>query len=304
MKKDLLLKQLAIVEKVANASKLSRFAHNPYKYLEAILYRKFFYVKNKKEIARNAKLFYGESMNVLLPASTDIYITGGKSHDSEIRLAKYLIIQLDKGDILLDVGAHYGYFSLLGSKLVQAEGKVYSVEAAPKTFAILQENAKTHSNITIFNNALSNVHSSLTFYEFSNMYCEYNSLDIKQFECEDWFKENKPKAIDIEALTLDELTVKNNFVPNLIKIDVEGAENLVIAGGANLFTAHKPIVIMEYLEPKRNNKAHKEAKETLESFGYTSHIIMPTGELYAVQDIDSFLEEKSLDSDNIVFIKK
>jgi FkbM family methyltransferase len=53
----------------------------------------------------------------------------------------YLFINaLRPGDVVVDVGANIGYFSMLASKLVGPSGKVIAVEAAPETYALLRRN--------------------------------------------------------------------------------------------------------------------------------------------------------------------
>jgi len=114
------------VEQIASASKMGRLLKNPLKYIHAILFRELVYKNTKREKHVMAPTFFGVDMHLLLPSSTDIYLTGGKSHDSETRLAKFLIHELQTGDTFVDVGAHYGYFSLLAAKLVGDTGTVYS----------------------------------------------------------------------------------------------------------------------------------------------------------------------------------
>ncbi|MBL0295213.1 MAG: hypothetical protein IPQ04_13440 [Saprospiraceae bacterium] len=125
MNKDNLIKNLDKVEKIAAASKIARLVAHPINYINAILYRELFYKRNKKEKEVESETFFGTKMSLLLPSGTDIYLTGGKSHGSETRLARFLINNLEIGDTFIDVGAHYGYFSLLGSKLVGQKGKVF-----------------------------------------------------------------------------------------------------------------------------------------------------------------------------------
>ncbi|MEZ4982586.1 MAG: hypothetical protein R2769_13585 [Saprospiraceae bacterium] len=115
---------------------------DPFKYLGAILHRQLVFPLQKKSWETKSKTFWGEEMILLLPSSTDIYLTGGKSHDSEIRLAKFLIHQLRPGDTFVDIGTHYGYFTLLALEIVGASGKVFSLEASPVNFSILEKNTR------------------------------------------------------------------------------------------------------------------------------------------------------------------
>jgi FkbM family methyltransferase len=305
MTNNILINSLASVERIAKKNKINRMINNPVKYVFSIMYRDFIYPFRKKEIVIKTKLFNGSPIIIALPASTDIFLTGGKSHISEIRLAKYLIKNLHSDSTFIDVGAHYGYFSLIASDIVK-DGKVYSFEPSSKSFNILKRNVSSITNVTIFNKAVSQGNTPIAFYEFDNLHSEYNSTQISQFENEDWFKAIKPNMQKIDSISLSTFCTDNSIYPDIIKIDVEGFENEVIKGAENLLTSSKkkPIAILEYLEPKRGNAAHKEAFSLLSRWGYSSNIISDSGDLIPENDIDGYLLKHSLESDNIVFIDR
>lgn len=302
MNKEILLRKLNTVEVLAS-SRWRRLLHDPLKYVYAIFFTKIIYPKTKRETRKRAPLFYSETMKVDLPAATDIYLTGGKSHASEIRLARFLILNLFPGSRFLDIGAHYGYFSLLASELVGAAGRVLAFEPADKSFALLQENSTPKSNITIFKKAVSDTAGKLTFFEFPTLYSEYNSLDAAQFSNEEWFSAFKPVAVEVQATTVDAITGEASFIPDLIKIDVEGAEYKAMLGGVRFFQSHAPVLVMEYLNPARQNEEHKKAVSLLRELGYLSYAIRHSGEIDCIDDIDEYLTVHRLDSDNIVFKK-
>jgi FkbM family methyltransferase len=262
-----LLSQLAMVEKIATMSKLGRMFHNPYKYLNAIFFRNILYKISRKEKLVITNLFLGKPMQVALPASTDIYLTGGKSHDSEIRLARFLINSLSEKAVFIDIGAHYGYFTLIASHIL-SKGNVYSFEPTTTSFALLKHNAASNSNIEVHNMAVASNSTELTFYEFDNLHSEYNSLAIDQFQDEEWFLQNKPKSNKVSAVSIDAFCKQKSISPSIIKIDVEGFEHEVIRGGYETFATCKPIIVMEYLEPSRGNQPHKDACIMLIENGY------------------------------------
>lgn len=303
MLKEKLYEGLKKVETIASASKITRMLSNPYKYFNAILFRELIYKRNRKEKEVRAQTFIGSEMTLLLPSSTDIYLTGGKSHDSEIRLAKFLISNLNEQDVFFDIGAHYGYFSILASKLVGQLGKVYSFEASPKTYEILLKNASFRDNVIINNLAVSDSSSFLEFYEFPNLYSEYNTLDVDQFKNESWFIDSNPTAVKIKSVTLDKFVEQEHVEPQIIKIDVEGAEYQVIKGFRDYLKENAPLIVMEFLSEKRGNIAHLNAEKLLRSFGFDSYIIDRKGEIEQVKSIADFLESKNVESDNIVFKK-
>ena len=302
VKEKSLILQIMEVEKIANLTKFKRLLHHPLKYTFAIMFNHLIYRKSQREIKVDATLFYKKKMKIALPASTDIYLTGGKSHSSEIRLAKFIIINLQKGNHFLDIGAHFGYFTLLASEIVGTEGKVLAFEPARKSYEILLENCSRINSISTFPKAVSDTNEDIIFYEFPNLYSEYNSSDVTQFESESWFSHSKPKKIEVQATTISDIA-NENFNPSIIKIDVEGSEYKVIKGGAKYLENHSPYVVMEYLEPRRDNKNHVKARELLKKLGYEPHIINQNGQLEAIENIDSYLIDNNLESDNIVFRK-
>ena len=298
-----LLQQIKQVEKIARASKVQRMFFHPIKYLFAILHRKLIY-PFRGSLATKSTTFFGEDMHLLLPASTDIYLTGGKSHESEIRLAKFMIHNLSKGDCFVDVGAHYGYFTLLASKLVDGTGEVHSFEAASTTYAMLKKNSTSKENIKYYHKAVADQNGTITFHEFPNLYSEYNSIDIKQFKNNSWFSKLTPQQISVETVDLSSFLSQEKLSPKLIKIDVEGAELKVIKGAVNYLQKHTPLIAMEYLKSERSNVVHQQAVELLNSLGYTYSIINADGLLVECEDIDAYLVRHQLESDNIVFRKK
>ncbi len=304
MNKIELIQQLDKVEKIASVSRFKRMLMHPFKYFNSIIFREVIYKRKKVSKKVLSKTFFDTNMHLLLPSSTDIYLTGGKSHDSEIRLAKFLINNLKNDDSFVDVGAHYGYFTLLGSKLVGNNGKVYSFEASPTTYRILNENTHQKSNINAFNLAVSDEVSTLKFHEFPNLYSEYNTLDINQFKNKTWFSEYKPKEIIIKSITLDNFLHNKKVCPKIFKIDVEGAENKVINGLRDYLTENSPFIAMEYLSEERGNEEHQKAESKLNSLGYFSFVIDKSGNLRKIDFISKYLQENNLESDNIVFSKK
>jgi len=134
---------------------------------------------------------------------------------------------LPAGATFLDVGAHAGYFALLASDLVGPTGRVYAIEPNPRTFASL------HNHLTL--NRASNVHGVMCgladragsiALHMPPSRLDYNATVLPRA---DWTR------VEVPARRLDEC-VREWRVDriDLMKIDVEGAEPLVLAGGADV----------------------------------------------------------------------
>jgi FkbM family methyltransferase len=299
-----LQKKLSRVESLAQTSVLGRFIYAPHRYIYAQFIHKVYFKLTKKGVLATKKTFFGYPLSMPLPAATDIYLTGGKTHDSEIRLAKFLIQTFSNTNNrhFLDIGAHIGYFSALVSFLLKNKGQVIAIEAARSTAELLEKNIKNLDNaMTIHAAATERDGESLVFYEFPALYSEYNSAHIQQFENETWFAKFKPEKVVVKGITVDSLVEKFDLKNPIIKIDAEGAEAQVVAGTRQTLTEQSPIVIIEYLREK--NEGHQRAFEMLTEAGYAPNMIDNQGVLRGIVDATSYFAEYGIDSDNFVFVK-
>ena len=315
MDRDALLAATYAIGALAVGPPSRRLLARPGRYLTAIGHRELVYRATKRPLSVRARTAFGDDMRLLLPASTDVYLTGGKSHESELRLARLLIRELRPGDTFVDVGAHYGYFSLLAARLVGDGGHVFAFEAAPSTHAVLADNARARQTIEVVHAAASDRPGRLTFNEFPTYYSEYNTFDVSQFEGQAWFAANPPRRLEVDAVTLDGVLAKSETrdskaptaaPASVIKIDVEGAEALVVRGATDYLETHAPVVVMEYLSPARGNASHREAATVLRELGYYPRAIGSSGNLVLmdVDGIEPYLAARGADSVNIAFVKR
>ncbi len=156
-------KDLLKAEQKARSSRVHRLLKRPLKYPMLMGFNKVVYPVSKRGVVVHAKTFFGVRMKTLLPAGTDILLNGIKSHDSEIRLTKFLTRHLKAGDTFIDVGAHYGYYALLASILTGDKGHVYAIEASAHSFELLKVNTDPLKNITAYHNAAGEAPGEIVF---------------------------------------------------------------------------------------------------------------------------------------------
>lgn len=298
-----LLKKLEKISLLSKGSRLSRLYHRPFAYIRAMIFNSFMYPLFKEGAKAKAVTFFGIPMKVVLPAGTDIYLLGAKSHDSELRLCAGLIAYLQPGDTVLDIGAHFGFFSLLSAHLCGEKGMIFAIEPSSRTHEILSDNIKAHPLIQGFKLAMGEHEDSITFYEFPLRYSEYNSTSIEQYALEPWFKQNEPTINTVQLRKIDNFLKEHNCLPRLIKIDAEGSEDRVIEGGMRFLDTNSPLVVMEYLAKNAINTAHRRAAEMLIELGYKVFVSDLSGALVPVSDIANYFETTRLDSENFFFQK-
>jgi hypothetical protein len=89
----------------------------------------------------------------------------------------------------------------------------------------------------------------------------------------------------------------------LVKIDAEGGELVVLNGMVESLQQRNVMVVMEYLFSTNTDTPHRVALELMANYGYQVHVIDIDGQLNVVPDVDVYLKQKGLDSDNLVFLK-
>jgi FkbM family methyltransferase len=279
----------ARVEKIAKASKARRMWYSPTKYWHAILYRKILSDFLGRSTIIKVNTFFERSMLIQFPAGTDIYLAGGKTDDAELRLTRFLLNELSAGDQLIDIGAHFGYYSLLASVCTKG-GKVIAIEPSQKTYALLQMNTKEYPNIQAMHMAIAGSDGTTGFYEFPHIYSEYR-IQVQKTE--------------VPCATLDNLFPHPLDHRTFLKIDAEGSEYDILKGAANFLRQHNSaIIIMEYLAASRGNTNHKQALRLLAGNDYTCFCIGKNGTLVYCGDADKYLAENNMESDNLVFKKR
>lgn len=149
-----------------------------------------------------------------------------------------------EGDVVVDLGANIGYFTLLAAKLVGKSGKVYSFEPEPKNYNYLLKNIELngYGNITAVQKSVSNGYARVKLY-----ICPYDTghHTINQTEgitaYNPDFKYNKINFIEVETIALDDFFKGMSHSIDVIKMDVEGAEPLALSGMDKVIKKNKKL---------------------------------------------------------------
>ncbi len=296
-----LLARLEGVEVLARAGRWQRLRAVPGRYLRGMWWRHAGFRWTGRGRVVEARAFFDAPMQVVLPAGMDLYLLGAKTHDSELRLARYLIRHLPKGAAVADVGAHFGYFTLLAAHLVEREGRVFAFEASPATFAVLRANVEHWPQVRARHMACSDKAGEVAFYEFPVAWSEYNTLRPEQYARASWSSKVRPRRVVVPALTLDDALADQPVA--LVKIDVEGAEARVVKGMQGLLARYRPVVVMEYQADEALNAPHRTAARLLEAAGYRPCFIDANGALVAVDaPLHQAVARTGLESENVVWV--
>lgn len=190
----------------------------------------------------------GKFLHNLIPSSFVIPILSGKlkgkrwvvgSSNFECVLgtyeyAKHILFEreIHTNEIVYDLGAHVGFYTLLASELVGKNGIVVSFEPFNQNFEYLLNHVNMNAckNVIVNNIAVSNFSGVSYFQEGEGTYTGHLSGNGK---------------IIVETIKLDDYVDENsNLIPNCLKIDVEGEEYAVLQGAKKIISEYHPKIFL------------------------------------------------------------
>lgn len=152
-----------------------------------------------------------------------------------------LKVACHNGNTVFDIGCSYGVMSILISKLVGKSGRVVSFEANPSVLQEAQE-------LTSANNLVSNI-------TFLNKFVGEKAGPATDFFAVPGPKSvastKNPKILEVHAeavqtkvhtISIDDFVKESGIIPDICKIDVEGAEYLVLKGMEHQLTSKSKAV--------------------------------------------------------------
>ena len=176
---------------------------------------------------------------MFLDSRDSLGLLGNQRYEpDEIEFAKNSI---HKGDVVLDIGAHIGYYTLLFANLVGEQGKVYAFEPDPDNFALLKQNVELngYSNVVLKQAAVSNQKGETRLF-----LCDYNKGMHRLYD-----SKHSKRSINIEVLRLDDYFSDYGGKINFIKMDIEGAELSAVQGMSSLLRKNGHVTIVTEFIP-------------------------------------------------------
>ena len=206
----------------------------------------------------------------LIPRSTTLRILGGplrgtrwiagsSTHGSWIgtyereKLALFAAA-ISPGDVIYDLGAHVGLYSLLGAQRVGHSGRAYAFEPLPRNIAYLRRHLSMNdvTNCTVLNVAVGSTTGTAVFDE--SVHPAMGHLGS-----------GGGHVITVRTAVLDELLAERVILPpNVIKCDIEGAEHDCLLGAETILTTFRPIVFLA----THGSEVHMSCCRLLAGWGY------------------------------------
>jgi FkbM family methyltransferase len=191
--------------------------------------------------------------------------TGYASGTNEMPVQMALAGCIKPGDVFLDIGANIGFFTVIGARLVGPGGRVYTFEPVPENISALKHNIALNQfgHVSIMECALSNEvgKGELLLAGWgggSALASASPPPDVKG-------------SLMVDLETVDHLVAEGQILaPDVVKIDVEGAELEVLQGMAQVLKTHPPRIVFELDDQTQEGFSQKQSacEAYLKSFGY------------------------------------
>ena len=191
------------------------------------------------------------------PARGKKWIAGSGPHScwlgfNELSKRRAFSARIKPGDVVYDIGANAGSYTILSAVLVGSSGRVFAFEPVPENVRYLREhvrlNAFTH--VEILEAAVSDLNGTVHFEANPDRVLGRISPD---------------GLLVVKSVVLDELLKNGELLPpNCLKIDVEGGEAGVLRGAREILKKIRPVVFVATHGPE----VPRECLELLDSVRY------------------------------------
>ncbi len=224
-----------------------------------------------------ARIFFGKKMTLPVAdlSASNIFLFGTLGA-WESGLTKFFIKYIKVDDIFYDIGANHGFYTFLAKEII-VNGEIHAFEPNQGVFKYLELNS-ANGVVRLNNKALSNENGTVSFFDMLEAHHSGSSGLVKPVDGE--YQEKR-----VLTLTLDEYT-KTHKPPSIMKVDVEGAEAMVIEGGESTIRKYKPTIVIEVWSGERGIKNHSRAVKLLQSLGYRCFKIDDSGSLVPINSVN------------------
>jgi FkbM family methyltransferase len=195
------------------------------------------------------------------------------------------------GSAVLDVGANIGFFSLSFAAWVGPEGRVIAIEPEARNIASLRRRvarAGVSQVVTCVHAAAADRPGQVRLALNPGHPGDHHLAETGE---------------PVAAVTLDQLTTDEPRAVTLVKIDVQGAESMVLAGASRLIGQHRPAIFIEVHEPSltRFGSSPHELIGSLVALGYGGHSLASSG-IGPREEADALIERSSGSYIDVLFL--
>jgi len=231
-------------------------------------------------------------------AGATLFLLGLLPGPAEGATAAFLARSLAPGDVFLDVGANLGVYTVEAARRVAPGGRVVAVDAQAAMVALLRETVAALPDpgmVTVVHGAVAATDGGRATLRQPRFEADRGSASILDHG---WIAGDAGETV--ATVTLDALVARLALARvDVVKMDIEGAEGLAIAGMTRILATHRPRALVIELTPARVRRGGRDVAAApdmtapagvvalLRAAGYTCRRLDPDGAAGAVLDTEA-----------------
>lgn len=181
-------------------------------------------------------------------------VLNGTYESEQTRIAVELV---RPGSTVLDIGAHIGYYTLLFSRLAGPDGRVVAFEPSPRNLPVLRWHVARNGCANVRVEALA-------------VSAETGTARFTASTGSGTGRLAESGTLEVRTIRLDEFVGAGGPMPDVMKIDVEGAELAVLRGAEGVLRDARPAILLS----THGADVHRACLDLLRQHGYTARAIL------------------------------
>lgn len=193
---------------------------------------------------------------------------------------------IEPGQVVFDIGAHVGIYTLLFARQVGSKGKVYAFEPMHYNVQLLRQMAALNGLervVEVEEAAVSDKDGTIDIFSFSleespsPIYPGPSGMNLSVIEGGGY---SRKSGTSVKTVTLDEYDIPNDLEVDFVKIDTEGAEWKIIQGAKNFLkrmTNISLLIEVHALDLQRADVSPSDLVGQIQELGFTCFGILQQG---------------------------
>lgn len=187
----------------------------------------------------------------------------------EARKQERIVSSLGRGMTVWDVGANVGVYTLLAARYVGPTGRVTAFEPFPENVALLRRHIELngHRQVTVVDKAVAGTDGEASFFPADSR--EQGRLG------------QGSGGMAVEVLSLDTYWRSSGECPDVVKMDIEGAEYDALSGAAMCLTKCRPRIFLA----THGEEVHSRCLALLQQYGYDVSPLEATEDIRQAREV-------------------